>query len=128
MLHVLTYVGSNKLFWYWNGVVRFVSQEVWFDKGFVIYKFRNYCWVQIVSLWSLSIGVQIIFTTNEMVDRIKNLKWNASVNEWEEDFYQKNAPQARFLMKSNAPQARLIKQNAPQAGFFDQVLVGTLSC
>jgi len=32
MLHVSTYV----LFWNWNGVVRFVSQEVWFDKGFVI--------------------------------------------------------------------------------------------
>jgi len=34
-------------------------------------------------------------------------------------FNEKNAPQARFLMKQNAPQARLIKQNAPQAGFFD---------
>jgi len=34
-------------------------------------------------------------------------------------FYEKNAPQARFLMKYNALQARLIKQNAPQAGFFD---------
>ena len=28
MLHVLTYVVSNKLFWNRNGVVRFVSQEV----------------------------------------------------------------------------------------------------
>ena len=34
-------------------------------------------------------------------------------------FYEKNAPQARFFMKQNAPQARLMKQNAPQAGFFD---------
>jgi len=34
-------------------------------------------------------------------------------------FYEKNAPQARFFMKQNAPQARLIKQNAPQADFFD---------
>jgi len=34
--------------------------------------------------------------------------------------YEKHAPQARFFMKQkNAPQARLIKQNAPQAGFFD---------
>ena len=33
--------------------------------------------------------------------------------------YEKNAPQARFFMKQNAPQARLIKQNAPQAGFFE---------
>jgi len=29
--------------------------------------------------------------------------------------YEKNAPQARFFMKQNAPQARLIKQIAPQA-------------
>jgi len=36
MLQVLTYVFSLKLFWNWNGVVQFVSQEVWFDKGFVI--------------------------------------------------------------------------------------------
>ena len=78
MLHVLTYVVSHKLFWNCNGVVRFVSQEVWFDKRFVIQNFRNDCLVQIVSLWSLSIGVQIIFTANKLVDRIKNFKWNAS--------------------------------------------------
>ena len=28
MLHVLTYIVSNKLFWNRNGVLRFVSQEV----------------------------------------------------------------------------------------------------
>jgi len=33
--------------------------------------------------------------------------------------YEKNAPQAECLMKYNAAQARLIEQNAPQAGFFD---------
>jgi len=43
-----------KLFWNWNGVVRSVSQ----DKGFVIWQFHEYCLVQIVSLWSLRIGVQ----------------------------------------------------------------------
>ena len=64
----------NKLFWNWNGVVRFVSQ----NKGFVIWHFHNYYLVQIVSLWSLSIKVRIIFTTNEFVDKIRNLKWNAS--------------------------------------------------
>jgi hypothetical protein len=32
---------------------------------------------------------------------------------------EKHAPQARFSMKQNVPQLRLIKQNAPQAGFFD---------
>jgi len=36
MLHVLTYVVSNKKNGNWNGVVQFVSQEVWFDKVFVI--------------------------------------------------------------------------------------------
>jgi len=41
--------------------------------------------------------------------------------------YEKNAPQARFFMKQNAPQARLIKRNTPQARFLDQVLMGTLS-
>jgi len=29
--------------------------------------------------------------------------------------YEKNAPQARFSMKQNAPQARPIKSDAPQA-------------
>ena len=33
--------------------------------------------------------------------------------------YEKHAPQARFYMNQNAQQAILIKQNAPQAGFFD---------
>jgi hypothetical protein len=41
--------------------------------------------------------------------------------------YEKHAPHARFFTKQNVPQARLIKQNSPQAGFFDQVLMGTLS-
>jgi len=63
-----------KLFWNWNGVVRFVSQ----DKGFVIWHFYNYCLVQIASLWSLSIEFRIIFATNEFVDRIRNFKSNAS--------------------------------------------------
>ena len=36
MLRVLTYVVSNKFFCHWHGVVRSVSQEVWFDRGFVL--------------------------------------------------------------------------------------------
>jgi len=55
-------------------------------QGFVVLNFRNYCLVQIVSFWSLSIGVQTMFTTNELVDRIRNLKWNASPNDQEKDF------------------------------------------
>jgi len=42
-------------------------------------------------------------------------------------FHAKHAPQARFFMSINAPQARFIKQNEPQAGFFDSVMIGTLS-
>jgi len=97
MLHVLMYVVSNKLFWNWNGVVRFVSQEVWRDKGFVIWNFFNYCWVQIVSLWSLSIGAQIIFTTDNLVDRIKILEWNASPNDQEENFLWKECAAGQIL-------------------------------
>ena len=33
--------------------------------------------------------------------------------------YEENVQQAIFLMKQNALQARLIKQNAPQDVFFD---------
>ena len=79
MLHVLTYVVSFKLFWNWNKVVRVLSQEVWFDKGYVIWHFLNHCLLQILSSWSLSIGVQIIVNTNELVDRIRNFKSNASL-------------------------------------------------
>jgi len=48
---------------------------------FVIWHFRTYCLVQIVSLGSLSIGFGIIFTINVLVDRIKNFKWNVSPND-----------------------------------------------
>ena len=48
-----------------------------------------------------------MFTTNELVDRIRNFKSNAS--RFKQILYNKNVPQARFFMKQNAPQARLIK-------------------
>jgi len=32
-----------------------------------------------------------------------------------------------FLKRKNAPQATLVKQNELQAGFFEPVLIGTLS-
>jgi len=63
--------------------------------------------VQTLSLSSLSIGVQIIFTINELADRIKKFKSNAS--RFKKNLSEKNAPQARFFMKRNALQARLIK-------------------
>ena len=148
----LLYVVSYKLFWNWNGVVRFVSQEVWFDKGFIIWQFFNTVWYKLClyvsfdfnvsysscwgyslintlklnkNLWSLNIGVGIFFTTNELVDRTRNFKSNAS--RFEQKNYEKNAPQARFLMEQNLPQAKLIKQNVPQARIFDAVLMSTLS-
>jgi len=62
-----------------------------FDKGFVIWHFLNYCLVQIISLWSLSIGVGIIFTSNELVDRTRNFKSNAPGLNLK--IYEKNAPQ-----------------------------------
>jgi len=67
--------------WNWIGVVQFLTQEVWYDKGFVIQHFLHYCLVQIVLLWSLSVGVRIFFTTNDLVDRTRNLKLNASQND-----------------------------------------------
>jgi len=76
------------------GVVRFVSQEVWCDKVFVIWQFLNYCLEQIVSSRSLRIGVRIVFTTNELVDRTSNLESNASQNDQDRDFLWKNAPSA----------------------------------
>jgi len=42
-------------------------------------------------------------------------------------FNENHAPQARFCMKKHALQARFIKQNAPQANFFDSGLMGSLS-
>jgi len=91
----LLYVVSYKVFWNGSGVVRFVSQEVWFDKGFVIWNFLDYSLVQTMSLRSLSIRVEIIFTTNELVDIIRNFKSNAF--QFGKNLYEKNTPQARFL-------------------------------
>ena len=55
-----------------------------------------YCLVQIVLFLSLSIEVQIISNTKELLDRIRNLKWNTSPNVQEDE---KNARQARFFVK-----------------------------
>ena len=91
MLRVLTYVVSYWRFRIWIGVIsqayklflneigvaRCVSQEVWFDKGFVIWHFLNYCLEQIVSMWSLSVGVWLFFATKELVDKISNLQSDA---------------------------------------------------
>jgi len=69
----------------------------------------------------------IIFITNELVDRIKNFRWIHCRTIMKKMFYENHAPQARFCMKNHALQARLIKQNATQARFFDKGLMGSLS-
>jgi len=45
--------------------------------------------------------VGIIFTTNELVDRRRTFKSNAS--RFEQNKIAKNAPQARFFVKQSAP-------------------------
>jgi len=105
MLRVLMYAVSYKLFWNWFGVVRFVSHEVWFDREFVNWHFLHYCWIHIVLLQSMSIGVRIIYTTKELVDKIRNLKSNVSQNDhkgnvlWK-DAQQANAQQAPLFVKA----------------------------
>jgi len=68
LLRVITYVIFYKLFWNWIGVMRFVSHEVWFDTGFIIWHFLHCCFKQTVSLWLLGTWIWIIFNTNESVN------------------------------------------------------------
>jgi hypothetical protein len=72
---------------------------------------------QFFLLWSLSIGVPIILTTNELVDRIEESKSKASKNDWEEYFLKKMRRRPVFFME----------KNAPQATFFDCISMGNLS-
>ena len=118
MLHVLTYVVSDKLFWNWNGAMRFVSQEVLIDEGFVICHFLNYYWS-----WN-------IFTIAELVDRIRNFKSNTSQNDKEEDFSWKRCSAGQFFTKKNSPQARLVKSVRRRPDFwssFDEYFVLLMS-
>jgi len=98
MIRVLTNVVSDRLFLNWIGVVRFASHEFWFDQEFAIRHFFHYCVVHIVSLLSLSVGVPIIYTTNELVDRKRIFKSNASQNDQEKNFCAKNVLQARSFL------------------------------
>jgi len=43
----------------------------------------------------------IVFTINELVDRISNFKFNASQNDQTEDFYANPPPQARYFTMEN---------------------------
>ena len=68
--------------------------------------FGTNCVVVITEYWSSN-----LFTTNELVNKIRNVKSNASQNAEleEEDDYQKMRRMPDLFMKQNAPQARLIK-------------------
>jgi len=48
---------------------------------------------------------------------IRDFQSNAS--RFKKIVYEKNAPQARFLIKQNVAQARPVKLNVPQARIFD---------
>ena len=76
MFRVMTHIFSYKLFLNWIGAVRFqvVSHEVYFDKGFVIWHFLYYYFLQIVSVWSMSIWIRVIFNSYELVNQTRN--WN----------------------------------------------------
>jgi len=77
--------------------VRFVSHEVWPDKGCVIRRFLHCRVVQIVSLWSLSTWIRIVSNTNESIDWI-----NAEIKCPTGDVLKK----LDFLVRKNAPQSK----------------------
>ena len=113
-LRVLTYVVSYKLFWdcIQVGVLWFVSHEVWFDKGFVIWhislRVRTTCVVVITEYWN----------SNHLYHRRISRQ---------DKILAKMRRRPDFYMEQYALQARFIKQNAPQARFFDWILMGSLS-
>jgi len=82
-------------------------------QGLLFDTFISTVWHKLYRCDHSVLRVRNIFTTNKLVDRIRNMKSNAS--RFKGKIYEKNAPQARDFMKQNAPQARLMKQNAPQA-------------
>jgi len=71
MLHVMMYVVSHNLLWNWVRAVRFVSHEVCSDGWFFVLHFLH-LFLQIVSLWSLSIWIRIIFNTDELVNQTRH--------------------------------------------------------
>jgi len=104
-LHV-RYVNPYKLCCNWISVVRLVSLEVETDQRFVFGHFPYCCFLEIVSLWSQSIWIRIILNTVEPADQRKH--WNQMPHK--QNFQWKNAPQAK-LMRQNALQARMFRLN-----------------
>jgi len=66
-------------------------------KGLLFDTFSTTAWYKFCHYDYSVLRVRIIFTTNELGDRTRNLKSDAS---WfKQNKYEKNAQQARFLMK-----------------------------
>jgi hypothetical protein len=127
MLRVMKRVVSYELFWNWIGVVRFqvVSHEVCCDKGFVIWYFLYFFLIQIVSLWSLSIWIRIIFKTNELVIQIRH--WN-QMPHGQDFWWKKMRCRQKFVVKIMRRRQKLIQKKWRRQDFFDRILMGTLSC
>jgi len=74
MLQVFTYIVSHEKFWNWIDVVRFVSRDL--TKGLLI----DTCFTTVCYKWCCCnhwYWSSIIYTTNELIERIRNLKSNA---------------------------------------------------
>ena len=93
MLRVMMYIVSYKLILNWIGVVRFVSHEVCSDKWFVNWHFLH-CFLQIVSLWSLSIWIRNILNTDKLVNQTGH--WNQCPVEY--IFFEKKCIAGKILL------------------------------
>jgi len=58
----------------------------------------------------------IVFTINELVDRISNFKFNASQNDQTEDFYANPPPQARYFTMKTCTASQIFNQTECAAG------------
>jgi hypothetical protein len=88
---------------------RFVQTKGLLSETFVI------VFLQIVSLWSLSIWTRIIFNNNELVNQTRH--WNEMAHE-RNSFMNNNAPQAKNICKKNALQVKLTSEISVGTRFF----------
>jgi len=63
-------------------------------------------WCCVVVHVFVCVCIYIIFTTNELVDRIRKLKSNTSQNDVEEDFYLNTLAAGQNVMGTNELQAK----------------------
>ena len=118
--------------------VTWVDVRCWF---YAIYNFWGWICQRVcyLTIASLLFGTNCVIVTTEYWSSHQVLHWwicrqNKNleiqrITEWliRKCSMKKMRRKPDFLMKQNAPQARLIKPNAPQARFFDWILMGSLS-